>query len=313
MSRAMIEVRGLSRKFENVQAVNDVSFTCEAGQVVGFIGANGAGKTTTMKMMATLDLPTEGEIRICGYETLNFPHEVRRRVGWMPDAYGTYKHMTVYEYLDFYARAYGFKSGERSSRVDEVMGFCDLTSLADRLMDTLSKGMAQRLCLGRTLLHDPDVLILDEPAAGLDPKARVEFKRLLRLLAGEGKTIFISSHILSELGEMCDTLIFIDQGRLIHSGSADSLKRLNVVGMMVWVGVAEDPKKLEQWAMINPGVSVVETTQEGCRLRLDSAEAYQVGRVLKRMVDDGLPVVEFRREDRKLEDAFIAVLEKVGK
>ena len=162
--------------------------------------------------------------RIAGYDVVNFPGAARQVIGWMPDAFGAHEYMTVFEYLDFYARAFGFRKGERAARIAEVMEFTDLAPIAERMMNKLSKGMAQRLCLGRTLLHDPAVLILDEPAAGLDPKARVEFKRLVRLLAEEGKTIFISSHILSELGEMCDTMLFIDAGRIVHHGSAESLQ-----------------------------------------------------------------------------------------
>ena len=224
MSEPLVKVRNLTRRFGTLQAVQGISFDIDPGQVVGFIGANGAGKTTTMRMMATLDVPTSGSISIGGRDVLNFPNEVRRLIGWMPDAYGTYENMTALEYLDFYARAFGFGSKERQERIGEVMEFTNLASICTRPMNQLSKGMAQRLCLGRTLLHDPPFLILDEPAAGLDPQARIEFKHLVRLLAQEGKTLFISSHILSELGEMCDTMLFIDTGRIVHYGSAESLR-----------------------------------------------------------------------------------------
>ena len=212
-----IEVSQLSRWFPGVHAVQDVSFTVERGQVIGFVGANGAGKTTTMRILATLDYPNSGEAKICGFDVVKHPVEVRKRIGWMPDHYGTYSNMTVLEYLDFFARALGYQGQERIDRIAEVLEFTDLTGLAHRLIDQLSKGMGQRLCLGRALIHDPEVLILDEPAAGLDPKARVELKHLIRILSQEGKTVFISSHILSELGEMCDSLLFINQGlSLIH-------------------------------------------------------------------------------------------------
>ena len=221
----IISVRNLSRTFAGKQAVSDVSFDVFPGQVVGFIGANGAGKTTTMRIMATLDQPTVGNVSVGGLDVVSYPAVARARIGWMPDAFGAHDHMTVIEYLDFYARAFGYRRAERAKRIGEVMEFTDLAPIGDKMMNTLSKGMAQRLCLGRTLLHDPDVLILDEPAAGLDPKARFEFKQLVRLLAGEGKTIFISSHILSELAEMCDTMLFIDAGRIVHHGSAESLQQ----------------------------------------------------------------------------------------
>src|SRR5207247_1179657 len=175
-----------------------------------------------------------------------------------------------------------------------------------------SKGMGQRLCLGRTLLHDPEVLILDEPAAGLDPKARIDFKHLIRLLAADGKTIFISSHILSELGEMCDTLLFIDQGRIVHYGSSESLKE-HAIGadVIVMIHVAGDPEILHRWISINPGVHLVETRRRSARVGFDSSEPEVLAAALKKMIGDGVPIVEFHREERKLEDAFVEMLKKV--
>ncbi len=308
----IISVRGLSRTFEGVQAVRDVSFDLYPGQVAGFIGANGAGKTTTMRIMATLDLPTTGSVRIAGADVVNYPGRARVRLGWMPDAFGAHEHMTVFEYLDFYARAFGFVHAERARRVAEVMEFTDLTSIAARMMNTLSKGMAQRLCLGRTLLHDPDVLLLDEPAAGLDPKARVEFKQLVRLLAGEGKTILISSHILSELAEMCDTILFIDGGVLVHHGSAESLQHAGEGRAAVFdVHVHGDPAALARWVELQPGVRLVDAHQRGARLSFESSEPEAVSAHLRRMLQDGVPVIDFHRASRKLEDAFVEMLKKV--
>jgi ABC-2 type transport system ATP-binding protein len=182
----VVEVDGLVRRFGPLEAVRGISFTIARGQALGFVGPNGAGKTTTLRAMATLDAPDAGRVRICGHDTLEEPEQARRRIGWMPDTTGAYAHMSAAEYLDFFARAYGFQGDERRRRVAEVVEFTETGDLLDREMKALSKGMAQRLCLARTLLHDPEVLLLDEPAAGLDPKARVEFKRLVRLLAADG-------------------------------------------------------------------------------------------------------------------------------
>jgi ABC-2 type transport system ATP-binding protein len=285
-----------------------LSFQVHRGQVVGFIGANGAGKTTTMRIMATLDMPDAGSIEICGFDVVNFPTEVRQLIGWMPDAYGSYEHMTVLEYLDFFGRAFGLEREAREKRLREVMEFTDLAALASRPANKLSKGQNQRLCLGRTLLHDPQVLILDEPAAGLDPKARIEFKNLIRLLAEQGKTILISSHILSELGEMCDALLFIDAGKVVHFGSAESLRRHNSAGALIDVRLSGSPDALRAWVDMNPGIGIADMHREGGRLELASSEPEAIAACLRKMVADGLPVTDFHREDRRLEDAFVDIL-----
>ncbi len=308
MAETVIKVEDLVRDFGNVKAVNGVSFEIERGKVVGFIGANGAGKTTTMRMMVTLDQPTAGKISICGFDVSDQPSEVRHRVGWMPDSYGAYDNMTVYEYLDFYGRAFGYAKNERLSRVAEVMEFTDLATISERPINRLSKGMGQRLCLGRTLIHNPEVLVLDEPAAGLDPKARLEFKNLIRLLAGQEKTIFISSHILSELGEMCDHLVFIDGGRIVHHGSTESLTEHHGVAALVEIRVAGDPELLFNWIAASSGVEIADRLKNGARVRAGTMSAEALAGMLKRLVADGIPVIGFFKVDRRLEEAFVDML-----
>ncbi|HSJ02531.1 MAG: ABC transporter ATP-binding protein [Verrucomicrobium sp.] len=317
LPECLVEVRHLHRVFDNVHAVRDLNFDIRRGQVVGFIGANGAGKTTTMRIMATLDSPTSGTVKVAGENVMERPEKVRRLIGWMPDHFGTYSCMTVFEYLDFFARAYGFKKAERRARVEEVMDFADLLVLADRPMNKLSKGMGQRLCFGRMLLPDPEFMILDEPAAGLDPKARLEFKNLVRLLAQRGKTLFISSHILSELGEMCDTLLFIDGGQLVYHGAADALRRgtgknaaTGDSQLLVDITVLAEVEQLYQWATLNPGWSLIEKRRDGARLAVASDDPQLLAAGLKKMVNEGIPVVEFHREVRRLEDAFVDMLKK---
>jgi len=310
----LVEVAGLNRVFDSVHAVRDLSFAIPRGAVVGFIGANGAGKTTTMRIMATLDEPTSGSVRVAGHDVMEKPQEVRRLVGWMPDAYGTYANMNVFEYLDFFARSYGFSRQERRTRIEEVMDFADLTPLADRQMGKLSKGMGQRLCFGRMLIPDPEFMILDEPAAGLDPKARLEFKNLVRLLAARGKTLFISSHILSELGEMCDTLVFIDGGRLVFQGAADDLKHGGLPGgaatsgMVVTVVVAGDPEAVADWAGQAPGWTVLERRRDGARLEREGDDPASLTDGLRQMMALGIPVIDFHREQRRLEEAFVEMV-----
>jgi ABC-2 type transport system ATP-binding protein len=309
MSDAIIKVRDVRKSFEGVDAVQGISFDVPRGKVVGFIGANGAGKTTTMRMMVTLEMPDSGRIEINGFDVVEQPQKVRKLLGWMPDSYGAYAHVTVLDYLDFYARACGYRGADRVRRVKEVMDFADLTPLSDRPMNGLSKGMAQRLCFGRALVQDPEILILDEPAAGLDPKARIEFKNLVQLLARRGTTIFISSHILSELGEMCDALIFIDQGRMLHHGTADELRHREGEGTCIvdlQVHGAFDP--LLEWLSIHPGWKLVEQRKGFLRAEFGSREREQLAAELRRMVLDGIAVTDFHRQERRLEDVFVDAL-----
>lgn len=318
MPELLVEVKDLCRSFGGFKAVDHLNFNIYRGQVVGFIGANGAGKTTTMRIMATLDTQSSGSVKIHGLDTIEYPDKVKHWIGWMPDYYGTYQHMTVLEYLDFFARAYGLKGAKRKERLMEIMAFADLTQLAERPMNTLSKGMGQRLCFGRMLIPDPDLLILDEPAAGLDPKARIEFKNLIRILAKRGKTIFISSHILSELAEMCDTMLFIDGGKLVYHGSADSLQHRHSLHaeaapkneVVFDVGVLGEVKVLLQWAENQPNWELVDERKNGARLRLMDPTPERMAEGLKRMVLEGIPVISFHRESRKLEDAFVEILTK---
>jgi ABC-2 type transport system ATP-binding protein len=308
-----LKVNNLYRYFGQLQAVNGVTFEIPHGSVCGFVGANGAGKTTTMRILATLDYPTLGTAEVCGINVVHRPTEVRRLIGWMPDHFGNYEHMTVLEYLDFYARALGYKGKERKQRIQEVMDFTDLVPLADRFSNKLSKGMTQRLGLGRALLHDPQVLVMDEPAAGLDPKARVELKHLIRVLAQEGKTIFISSHILSELGEMCDSLLFINNGRIVHHGDAETLKRGSdsIGGVLYDVQVDGDPQSISDWCVLQPNVEFLESRKHGGRIRIDTQDPTKAADVLARMIKDNLRVIEFHREQRNLEDAFIDILGRI--
>jgi ABC-2 type transport system ATP-binding protein len=309
----IVEVRDLDRRFAQVHAVKGISFDILPGQVVGFIGANGAGKTTTMRMMATLERPSGGSIRIAGHHVIRDPAAVRQVIGWMPDNYGTYANMNVFEYLDFFARAYGLRSAQRRARVEEILDFADLTPLADRPINKLSKGMGQRLCFGRMLLPDPQFLILDEPAAGLDPKARIEFKNLVRILAQQGKTLFISSHILSELGEMCDTLLFIDSGKIVYHGAAEQLRRGNQTTpnglastvQIIDISLTGDPAHLLDWLSLRPGIKLLDKRRDGARLELTAGDDEALANLLKQMITDGLPLTEFHRVERKLEDAFV--------
>jgi len=305
----MIEVHQLRREFGNLVAVEDVSFTIYQGQKVGFIGANGAGKTTTLRMLATLEVPNSGSIRIAGIDALDDPTILRGKIGWMPDAVGVYPDMTVLDYLDFFARANGLRGKIRQHRLEEIMAFTDLIELADRDIRKLSKGMGQRLCLGRTLLHDPQVLLLDEPAAGLDPKARIEFRNLVDHLAAEGKTILISSHILSELGEMCDSLLFIDQGRIVRHATMAELMAGETAGGLYEVALADgNTSALVDWIETQPGISLQARTAHRVTLELEDREKTSAAVCLKKLIQAGLPVCEFRPLEKRLEQVFVEMV-----
>jgi ABC-2 type transport system ATP-binding protein len=308
MSTPLVEVTNLTRHFGYVRAVDGVSFTLNAGQVVGLIGANGAGKTTTMRILASLDVPDGGTVRIGGVDIVDHPNRVRRRLGWMPDHFSAYKDTTVGDYLDFFGRAHGLRGADLAQRVTEVMEFTDLAPLSDRPMDALSKGQTQRLCLGRMLLNDPEFMILDEPAAGLDPKARLEFKNLVRILRDRGKTLLISSHILSELGEMCDTLLFMDGGRVVHHGDKQSLQRRDSESAIVFeITVHGGVETLGNWLAVRPGWKLVETLRDGVRAEFAQTDAALIAAEVRRLAAD-VQLVEFRRQERRLEEAFVDML-----
>ena len=217
------EVRNLTRIFGKTTAVDNISFSFEDGNIFGFIGPNGAGKTTTIRIMATLDLATSGDVFYDGVSATLYPEAVRRVVGYMPDSLPGYKDIQVWEYLDFFARSFGLKGAERTRALNDIVEFTNLGELRFKFLFALSKGMKQRVSLARALVHNPKVLIMDEPAAGLDPRARLELRSLLKILAEQKKAIFLSSHILSELQDICDGAVIIEQGKLLSAGTLNEL------------------------------------------------------------------------------------------
>ena len=221
----LITVSNLTKTFGKTTAVDDLSFTFETGQVFAFVGPNGAGKTTTMRILATLDVPDEGRCTFDGLDILQYPERARQLIGYMPDNLPTHRDLTVHDYLDFFARAYGLRGRDRTTRVDQIETFTNLHGIRDKLLKALSKGMKQRVSLARALVHDPPLLIMDEPAAGLDPRARVELRELLKALAGQGKAVFISSHILTELAEIADGAVIIEKGSLLRAGTIEQISR----------------------------------------------------------------------------------------
>jgi ABC-2 type transport system ATP-binding protein len=303
-----IELRRIFRFFGTTKAVQDISFAIPRGSVFGYIGPNGAGKTTSMRILATLDLPSYGEAFIDGLSVINDPELVRHRLGYMPDSYGTYRDVNCWEYLDFYARAYGLTGEERLKRLRWVLDFTGTRKLAEKPIRGLSKGMKQRLCLGRALIHDPSVLILDEPAAGLDPRARIELRQMIGELGSRGKTIIISSHILTELAEMCDRVGIIEQGRLLATGTVDEIQREWASHRELTLRLLSDPTEAANRARLREFVQKV--TIEGEMLHIEfTGDVRAQAELLTDLVQGGCVVAEATAHSKSLEDVFLRVTE----
>ena len=309
-SPTALTVRGVTKRFGDFTAVDRVSFQVLPGQICGFIGPNGAGKTTTMRIAATLDLPDEGDVTVYGASVLVEPRAVRRQLGFMPDHYGAYVSTTVDEYLDFFARAYGLRGRERRAALDHVSSFTGLAPLKGKLIDTLSKGMRQRLCLAKTLLHDPGFLILDEPAAGLDPRARVELRELVKALADMGKGVLISSHILSELSSLVDSISVIEGGRIQGAGTVEEILRQLRPHSRVYLRALGDIEPVERALLELPGVSGVHQEKAGLAFDFEGDQEALSG-VLVRLVQAGHGIVEFAPEVVDLEDVFLTLTQGV--
>ncbi len=305
-SHPAIELRRLHRYFGDTRAVDDVSFDVPRGEVFGYIGPNGAGKTTSMRILATLDLPTYGDALVDGFSVVNDPDRVRRRLGFMPDSFGTYPSVNCYEYLDFFARAYGLTGRQRHQALQRTMSFTGLDKLAEKSIRGLSKGMKQRLCLGRAMIHDPSVLVLDEPAAGLDPRARIELREMIRQLAADGKTVLVSSHILTELGEMCDRVGIIEQGRLLATGTVAEIQQGQKHQSEVQVRVLGGGTGLHQWLSQRGDVQDISVHGELVRFTHAGGREEQAD-FLKQMVLAGLRIAEFATHEKTLEDVFMQV------
>ncbi len=318
----VIEFRRLHRFFGTTRAVDDISFEVAKGQVFGYIGPNGAGKTTSMRILATLDVPTAGDSFVDGFSAINDPDRVRRRLGFMPDYFATYPNVSCVEYLDFFARAYGLRGKERRDALRHTMGFTGLDVLAHKPIDGLSKGMKQRLCLGRAMVHQPSVLILDEPAAGLDPRARIELREMIRGVAAEGTTVLVSSHILTELAEMCDVVGIIEQGKLLAVGTVDEIQRGKgsrasrgesaethvLAPRIVRVRNLNGAAEVKEWLASREEISDVEV--DGDLLVFSHmGDQESEADLLKALIENGFRIAEFGSKAKSLEDVFLQVTE----
>jgi ABC-2 type transport system ATP-binding protein len=305
----MIETRDLTKMYGDLYALNRLNLKLEKGDVYGFIGPNGAGKTTTMRILATLLNPTWGEAWVCGYSIYNGAKEIRRLMGYMPDFFGVYDDMKVIEYLEFFAAAYRIKGPERRKKCEQVLELVDLGYKRDALVTSLSRGMTQRLGLARVLLHEPQVLLLDEPASGLDPRARIEMRGLLKELRNMGKTILVSSHILPELADICNKIGIIEKGKLLFNGDVQAairqVRQHTVLHVQVGDGRSSDAKsQLES----HTDVLRVDPREDDETLVVTLRDGLHDGSfIAELLVKNGLRLKMLKEEEIDLEDVFMGI------
>lgn len=301
-----VRIVNLKRHFGKTKAVDDISFEFSSGNIFGFVGPNGAGKTTTMRILATLDDPTDGNAYVNGVSLVDDPEKARKYVGFMPDTLPTHRDMTVHEYLDFFARAYGLRGDKRRSVVDSVEQFTNLTGIREKLLKALSKGMKQRVNLARAIVHDPPVLVLDEPAAGLDPRARIELRELLKVLADRGKAILISSHILTELAEICNGAVIIEQGKILRAGSMEQIVSRESPLRTIAIRAAGGAEPLYRELLQLPSVREARMMGDEVEIQVEGGDE-QSGGILAHLVGKGFRIVDFRQRQMDLEDVFMTV------
>ncbi len=310
-----LSVVHLKRYFAEVKAVDDISFQVASGEIYGFVGPNGAGKTTTMRILATLDEPSAGDALLDGVSVVQQPERARREIGFMPDHLPSHRDITVGDYLDFFARAYGLTGRLRHRTVASIMEFTRLEGIRGKLIHALSKGMKQRLSLARALIHDPGVLVLDEPAAGLDPRARIELRELLLALAGQGKAILISSHILTELSEICHGAVILEHGRIVRVGSIGELssgfsaapgREDAALHTLVRLRGLESAEELLRAALTAPHALAARPVGEELEVELAGGEP-EAAEMLAALIAAGHRIVEFRPRRDGLEEVFMSV------
>ncbi|UVI33623.1 ABC transporter ATP-binding protein [Paenibacillus spongiae] len=302
----MIEIRGLTKTFGSFQALKGIDLMIPKGCVFGFVGPNGAGKSTTMSILATLTVPTAGTAKVDGFDVTVHPKEVRKRIGYMPDFFGVYDQFKTTEYLHFYGASYGIPKAERDELIPQLLELVNLSDKKDAYVDTLSRGMKQRLCLARCLVHDPDLLILDEPASGLDPRARIEMREILKELKSMGKTIIISSHILPELAEMVDEIGVIEHGQLVAKGNiADIQSRLRV-NRVLYIRLLGDLEEAERFLREQPHIGRLMRDEHGIHVHYEGQDEEQAG-LIRSLVENGFRVVSFSEAQTNLEDVFLEI------
>ncbi|HTG41756.1 MAG TPA: ABC transporter ATP-binding protein [Methylomirabilota bacterium] len=307
---SIVRTSGLVKRYPGTVAVAGLDLDIADGEIFGLVGPNGAGKTTTLRILATLLRPTSGEAEVAGISITKNPDDARRVLGFMPDVFGVYDDMKVWEYLDFFARCYGIPAARRRRMIVDLLDLVDLGDRRNAYVQGLSRGMQQRLCLAHTLVHDPQVLLLDEPASGLDPRARVELRELLRELRSLGKTIVISSHILPELEELCTSVAIVDHGRVLAQGRVSDIERRLRAGAVLRVKLLADDAGYETartWFAEQPFVASAALNPDGTIEIGFRGDDQATSRLLVAAVTAGLPIMTFARAASDLEELFLQV------
>ena len=301
-----VQTLGLTRSYGSMVALNTLDLTVNQGDLFGFIGSNGAGKTTTLRILATFLAPSAGQALVLGHDVVRDADAVRHVIGYMPDFFGVYKDMEVTEYLDFFGACYKIPTAQREKTVNDVLELVGLSEKKGALIGALSRGMQQRLGLARVLIHDPQVLLLDEPASGLDPRARIEMMAILQELQRLGKTIIISSHILSELQTLCNRVAIIEKGRLIYSGPVQGVRDQMASGRVVWVKVASDPAQALELLKARPEVTEAVAVDGQIKITLLDHETDH-SLVADTLVRGGAKLLALREDELGLEEVFLHV------
>jgi ABC-2 type transport system ATP-binding protein len=308
---SILEISGLTKRYSRLTAVDNLNLSVQEGDIFGFVGPNGSGKTTTMRIAATLLQPDNGDVQVAGYSVREAPRQVRSLIGYMPDVFGVYHDLTVWEYLEFFASCYKLPLLERRQLIPELLDLIDLSHRRDDMVDSLSRGMKQRLSLARTLIHDPKVLLLDEPASGLDPRGRIEMRELLVELSRLGKTIFFSTHILSDVAEICNRVGIIEAGRLVAAGPLDELQKTLAPQRRLSITILGEADAAIHILGDIPGITQVNhlpMQTNGDRIRVEllfSGADEELSDLLENLIRNDVRIIQFYEEQRDLESIFL--------
>ncbi|BCZ48502.1 ABC transporter [Clostridium gelidum] len=305
----MLLIKDLEKSYGKFKALNKMNLDIKKGEIFGFIGPNGAGKSTTMKIVSGLLYPDSGEVYVDGIDAIKNNKKLKEKIGYMPDFFGVYDNLKAYEYLEFYGSIYGISGKEIKDLSMDLLALVNLENKCDAYVDGLSRGMKQRLCLARCLIHNPQLLILDEPASGMDPRARFEMKNILKNLKDMGKTILVSSHILSELGEICTNIGIVESGQLVCQGTVEDIMNTATGNENIIITVMNKEEKAVKLLKEMPKVGKVKFENKIITITFNGNEEECVG-LLKTMIMNDIPIISFNKEVSSLEDLFIKITDK---